>query len=372
MSKNILFLVSSMEGGGAERVAALLCNHWAGQGHEVTLMPTFSGRGECLYPLSERVKLDYLADRVGTTRRSGVNKVRRLWALRRAMRELRPDAVVSFLTPVNVAAIVASMGLKIPVIVSERIYPPAMPLGGVMALLRKLTYPKARVVVLQTEQARHWLESTIPKAQGRVIANPAVWPIPETSPEIKPDSVVAVGKHILLAVGRLDAQKGFDLLLQAFRRIAQVRQDWDLVILGEGGEHGRLLSLRRELGLEGRVHLPGRTGNLSAWYRRADLYAMSSRFEGFPNTLVEAMAHGLPAVSFDCATGPRDILRHQMDGLLVAPESGFEGLAASLSLLMDDKERREAMGQHAVEVRERFSMQRIAGLWNEVLGLDRT
>lgn len=370
MSKRILFLVSSMQGGGAERVAALLCNHWAEQEHSVTLMPTFSGRGECLYPLDERVKLDYLADWVGSTRRSALNKIRRLLALRRAMRQIAPDVVVSFLSPVNVAAIMAAVGLRVPVIVSERIYPPSMPLGWVLFLLRRLTYPAAHGVVLQTGQAMHWLSTSIPSAKGTVIANPVVWPLPVGEPKIQPDAVVPVSRQVLLTVGRLDRQKGFDLLLQAFNQCVKTRPHWDLVILGEGNERAVLESLRTELRLDGRVYMPGRVGNLSDWYERADLFVMSSRFEGFPNTLLEAMAHGLPATSFDCETGPRDIIRHETDGLLVAPESGTEGLVASLSRLMDDAIMRQAMAQRAVEVRERFSIERVSALWSAVLGLD--
>ncbi|MBU2572081.1 MAG: glycosyltransferase family 4 protein [Gammaproteobacteria bacterium] len=366
----ILFLVSSMQGGGAERVAALLCNQWVQQGHAVTLMPTFSGRGDCLYPLDERVKLDYLADRVGSTRRSVLNKIKRLFALRRAMREISPDVVVSFLPPVNVAAILSAAGLEIPVIVSERTYPPAMPLGTVMEQARKWLYPHARTVVVQTQQASGWLAATCPSANGMVIPNPVVWPLPVGEPEVMPVQIVAKSRKLLLAVGRLGEEKEFHHLLSAFKLCAEIRPDWDLVILGEGNERAGLEALRSELGLDGRVHLPGRVGNLADWYERADLYVMSSRFEGFPNTLLEAMAHGLPVVSFDCDSGPRYIIRHDTDGLLVAPESGIKGLAASLSWLMDDKERREAMGQRAVDVRERFSMARVSALWTAVLGLD--
>jgi len=365
----IFFLVSSMQGGGAERVAALLSNHWVEQGHQVTLMPTFSGRGECLYPLDERVRLDYLADRAGSRRRSPLNKLRRMTALRRAIRELAPDVIVSFLPHVNVAAVIAARGLGVPVVVSERIYPPAMPLGVVLEGLRKWTYRSASMVVVQTEQAQDWLSLCCPGSNGRVIANPVVYPLPNGEPAIEPGSEISFDRRVAVAVGRLHQQKGFDRLLTAFKPLAEQFPTWDLVILGEGPEREPLERLLEELGLVGRVHLPGRVGNLGDWYARAELFVMSSRFEGFPNTLAEAMAHGLPAVSFDCEAGPRDIIRDGVDGQLVAPEAGTPGLTRAMDALMRDDDRRRRMAEEATNVRERFSMARIGAEWDAVLGL---
>jgi len=365
----ILFLVSSMQGGGAERVAAMLSNYWVEQGHQVTLMPTFSGRGECLYPLDERVRLDYLADRVGSRSRSLLNKLRRMIALRRAIRDLTPDVIVSFLPHVNVAAIIATWGVKVPVVVSERIYPPAMPLGPVLARLRQWSYPRADAVVVQTEQAWNWLNRCCRGARGYVIANPVVYPLPCGVPELKPVDVVKPEHKLVVAVGRLDQQKGFDLLLSAFKPLAERYPEWDLVILGEGPKRRALERQREQLGLTERVHMPGRVGNLPDWYMRAELFVMSSRFEGFPNALAEAMAYGLPAVSFDCDAGPRDIIRDGVDGHLVAPESGAPGLTQAIETLMTDDAIRKKMAEAAKAVRERFSMKSIGAAWDAVLRL---
>ena len=334
-------------------------------------MPTFAGRGGCQYPLDERVKVDFLADRVASQSASPVNKVRRLVALRRALRELAPDVILSFLPHVNVAAVISALGLGIPVVVSERIYPPAMPLGPVLERLRRWTYPRAHGVVVQTEQAREWLNRTCPQARGHVIANPVVYPLPTGEPVVPPDRVTSWARRMVLAVGRLSDQKQFDVLMAAFAELAPGYPQWDLVILGEGEERDRLERERERLGLGGRARMPGRVGNLSDWYNRADLFVMSSRFEGFPNTLIEAMAHGLPAVSFDCRAGPRDIIRDGTDGLLVSPEGGAPGLARAMETLMRDEPRRQEMAGAAVAVRERFSMERIAAQWDTVLGLTR-
>jgi len=119
--------------------------------------------------------------------------------------------------------------------------------------------------------------------------------------------------------------------------------------------------------LETRVHLPGQAGNVSNWYQRADLYVMSSRHEGFPNTLIEAMAYGCAVVSYDCDTGPRDIIRHGDDGLLVGPVGDVPALASTLDQLMLDDEARQRMGQKAIDVRERYSVENVLRMWERVI-----
>lgn len=358
-----------MQSGGAERIAALLCNHWVAQGHDVTLMPTFSGRGDCQFYLDQRVKLDYLADHVGKTSRNPRTLLQRFFALRTTLRVYRPDVVVSFLTQVNIAALLAAIGLAVPVVVSERIYPPMMPMAWYWRGLRRLLYPNAKHVVVQTEQILEWIRKCCPTANGRVIPNPVVYPLPSSEPALSVYDLLKSGRQHVIAAGRLDDQKGFNNLIRAFVRLRDEFADWDLVILGEGEERLHLEVLVRDLGLQGRVYLPGRVGNVSDWYESSDLYVMSSRFEGFPNTLVEAMAHGLPVVSVDCPTGPRDIIHPGVDGLLVDPGSGVSGLAHAMGRLMADDELRQAMKEQAVKVRERYSIERIGALWDEVLGI---
>lgn len=368
--KKILFLVSSMQGGGAERVAALLCNYWAEAGHQVVLMPTFSGRGECLYPLNEQVRLEYLADRVGSTSGARWNGIRRLLALRSVMREFQPDAVVSFLTHVNVAALIVATGLPFPVVVSERTNPALFQLSRFWTLGRRLLYRRARSVVVQTRLVGEWVEANCPGAHIDMIPNPVVFPLPAGEPRFSPETTVGGERSVLLAVGRLGPEKGFDTLLVAFQGLVAENPGWDLVILGEGPERVALEQQVIDFGLSGRVHLPGRVGNLGDWYDRADLYVLSSHFEGFPNTLVEAMAYGVPSVSMDCAAGPADIITPGKDGLLVAPQTGAPGLEKALSSLMGDPVLRQSLATEAVRIRARFAIERVARQWSEVMGLN--
>ncbi len=365
--RSILFLVSSMQAGGAERVASLLSNYWADNGHEVTLIATFSKRSECLYSLRHEVRVQYLADHVRPSRLSALARARRLIVLRRIIRDVKPDVVVAFLTHVNVAALMATIGIAVPVVVSERTFPPANPVGFLLTQFRKLLYPRAAAVVLQTDQGLEWLKSACGRSRGVVIANPVQHPIPALDPSLPPDVIVPASRRLLLAVGRLGPEKGFSELISAFSELAVKFPDWDLVILGDGSQRSALEQLIESRDLRSRAFLPGHAGNLADWYERADIYALSSRFEGFPNTLLEAMAHGVPAVSFDCDTGPRSIIRDGLDGILVRPADGVSAFAEALAGLMSAPLRREQMGHAAIGVRERFAVNRIGRAWDDLL-----
>ena len=356
-----------MGAGGAERVAANLANSWADSGADVTLLVTYSGRGACAYALNGGVRLRFLADEVPYHGRSLVANLCRFFALRRIINSSGPSTAVSFLTNVNIAVLLASSGLKrMRVIVSERVYPPAVPLGLIWGGVRRLVYPFAHCVVMQTSEGLDWLSREIPKARGAIIPNPIPYPLPAAEPTLLPEDWISPHRKLLLAVGRLSQEKGFDCLLEAFAELAPENPEWDLVILGEGPLRDQLENQAQALRAAHRVHLPGRVGNVGDWYARADLYVMSSHFEGFPNTLGEAMAHRCAAISFDCDTGPRDLIRHGENGLLVKPAGDAQALASALRQLMQGSTQRAEMAAKATEVRQQYSTDNILKLWDKL------
>jgi glycosyltransferase involved in cell wall biosynthesis len=200
-----------------------------------------------------------------------------------------------------------------------------------------------------------------------VIPNPVHFPLPCQEPVLDPESVKRDlgAARILLGVGRLEKQKGFDRLLNAFSSLSSRYPDWGMVILGEGALRAELEKQATALGIAARVRLPGAVGNIGQWYEAADLYALTSRFEGFPNTLLEALACGVPAVAVDCETGPGEILRDGTDGLLI-PQDHPKALADALKRLMRDAELRNRFSRHAVAVRERFAVERIVEQWEQL------
>ena len=188
-----------------------------------------------------------------------------------------------------------------------------------------------------------------------------------TTPIVSPQSLLDSEDKLLLAVGRLDPQKGFKDLIAAFAASEARRHNWKLVVLGEGDERVELESLINSLNLTDRVALPGWVGNVSDWYAAAQLFALSSHMEGFPNVLLEAMAHGLACVSYDCEAGPAEIIRDGLNGRLVPLVLGTAGLTAAIDELAADDEARTKLARNAVDVRREYAPGDVLDVWERVL-----
>lgn len=358
---HVALVISSLSSGGAERVLSLMANYWAERGWQVTIV-TLSGCGNDFYPLDPRVGrvgLDVLKPSANPWQ-SLRNNLDRIISLRRTLLELAPQVVISFMDLTNILTLMAAAGSGIPVVVSERIDPAYADLGRLRNWLRRKLYPRAAAVVLQTERVREWAAGFVPAHRLHVIANPVT-----TAEQSKGsnDAVVLPGRTVL-AVGRLTEQKGFDLLIRAFA--ATKRGGWSLLILGEGEQRPQLQALIVSLGMERQIFLKGRVNDVERYLRQADLFVLSSRFEGFPNALLEAMGAGLPVIGYDCPSGPAEIIRHEENGLLLPP-GDVVGLAAALTSLMDDEALRSRLGNAARTVNERFAMDKIMRDWQNLL-----
>ena len=181
-------------------------------------------------------------------------------------------------------------------------------------------------------------------------------------------AIEACGHYkVVMAAGRLAQQKGFDLLLRAFAEIAPRRSGWRLAIFGDGPESTSLREMTRDLGLSGLVIFPGFSRTLHLALRKSQLFVLSSRYEGMPNVLAEAMAWAVPCISFDCPTGPAELISHGRNGLLVPPQD-VGRLAAAMDRLMGDDELRRQFGKAAEETVKVYSLGGILDRWNTVLG----
>lgn len=172
---------------------------------------------------------------------------------------------------------------------------------------------------------------------------------------------------MILAVGRLIESKRFEVLLQSFAGLARAFPDWDVCILGEGPLREPLQQAAQRLGLAGRIMLPGFSKTPADWYSRADIYVLTSSYEGMPNTLIEAMAHGIAPIAFDIMTGPKDVLQGGALGMLLPDDDHVGRLAEALRSLMSDHERRTRMGANARAVLEIYAMPKILAAWDLAL-----
>lgn len=360
----ILFLISSMGGGGAERVAALLANSWTRRGDDVTLMATFSERGECVYCLDKGVQMEFLSDHCEPT----AGRVKRLLTMRRFIRRTRPDVIVSFLTNVNVAALLAGAGLGIPVIASERTYPPleSPPLPLFYRVTRRLTYPMASALVAQTAQTAAWIRGLAPNVRIATIPNPVILPLPVSEPRVEPAEIVGPGDKIILWAGRIDGPKRPEIMIEAFARLAPEMPEWKLAVIGDGPRRAEMKTLIASLGLQDRVILPGFVGNLGSWYERADIYVMTTSFEGFPNSMLEALAHGRTSIAFDVLAGLRELSDDGRRLTLVPDRDHVNELTGALRPLMSSNALRERFAEAAKDVTQVYSEQAILSMWDDL------
>ncbi|MBE9168000.1 glycosyltransferase family 4 protein [Pleurocapsales cyanobacterium LEGE 06147] len=358
----LTLIIFSFSSGGAERVMSIMANYWTAKGWKITLLSFVDRRIPPFYDLDSRI--DYIPLGIAAESPNPIiaiwNNWKRIRRLRTAIDESKPDAAISFLSTTNAIALLATRGLKIPTIVSERTDPTRYFIGKIWEQLRQWTYLFADRIVVQTRRTLDYFPSQL-QARACIIPNPVLEP-----PRANNSSDKIIGDRSLIAMGRLEYQKGFDLLLQAFAKLKDRYPEWTLTILGEGTLRQELESLCNQLELTDRVHLLGRRKNPYKFLKQAKLFVMSSRFEGFPNALCEAMACGLPVISTDCPTGPREIIRNGVDGILV-PNEDVSALAAVMERLMSDEAERKRLATRAPEVTERFSLEKVMGMWEELL-----
>jgi GalNAc-alpha-(1->4)-GalNAc-alpha-(1->3)-diNAcBac-PP-undecaprenol alpha-1,4-N-acetyl-D-galactosaminyltransferase len=359
----ILLAILSLSAGGAERVISEMANWWASRDHEVVIL-TLWGQDHDHYHLDPKVKrfaLDFWRSS-RTPWRLLIDRAKLLPEIRRTVKAFRPDAVISFIDLVNIITIVALAGTKIPLIISERIDPRHHAISPFRSLARRLSYRFSSALVVQTESVAGWARTIMPALKIGVIPN-FVRQMPEAGHPMDPE---APEGHFVLAMGRLDWQKGHDLLIRAFARMRSRQGEWKLVILGDGPWRTQLEELAMELGVHDAVIMPGVVREPAGWLRNADFFVHPSRYEGFPNALLEAMACGCAVVATDCPSGPAEIVRDGVNGLLV-PTEDVTALSRAMSRLMKDARLCQRLGIEAMQVEKTFSLESIMARWDALI-----
>jgi len=357
--------------GGVERVLTLKANYFAEHfGYDITIILT-EGKGKPLfYPLSNKIKVINL--NIGFEKLWTCSFIRKIFVYLKKQRQfkkaltkelmcIRPDITISLLRrEINFINDIKDGSRKIGELHVNRANYRNFEandsnfiktlfakfwMHSLVAKLKKLN----RFVVLTEEDKDAWPELK----NIRVIPDPLSF-LPTKYSELKERCVIAVGRYVY--------QKGFDLLLQAWSKIEKLYPDWQLVIFGDG-DRTPYEKQMKTFGVDAkRCHLNGPTPNIQQEYVNSSIFVFSSRFEGFGMVLVEAMACGLPVVSFDCPCGPKDIVRDGEDGLLVE-NCNIDLLASSLSRLMNDETLRQSMSKAGLKNVQRFNIEQIAEQW---------
>lgn len=354
----LMLVIGSLQGGGAERQLSDMANYWAAGGIDVTLATWSGPESGDFYPLASGVSRIWLDVRVPrrTLPATLTRSVLRVRKLRRVLRDFKPDAVLSFIDVSNIYTIMAARGLGIRVVVAERTHPAInRTVSRPWRVLRRICYPLAHAVVAQTQDAGQWIGRHC-RARVTVIPN-SLRNLPDVRGEREP---------LIIAVGRLSEEKGFDLLLRAFARISPDFPGWRISIVGDGAERRALMQLRDELMLTDRVEFVGEVRQVELWMARAGLLVHPSRREGFPNVVLEAMGMGCAVICADCRAGPSELIQDGVNGRLV-PVDDVDALGRVMAELIAAPEIRERLGGEASKVREQFGQTRIMDRWRACL-----
>lgn len=336
--------------GGTERVGALLANGLSEVGHEIVVASILYG-DKPFFPINEDIKLVSLFDSPGRILYRTPNII---YKIRQLLIKEYIDILIVVETMSVLFTLPAVSGLSVKHICWEH-FNFNFDLGKKgRGIARHLAARYCDSVVTLTERDKHyWLEGTQNRSQITTIANPSPFPVQDCDKQSS--------TKIILAVGRLTSQKGFDLLLESWVEVNKVMPDWTLKIVGEGEDRIKLTNFIKENELDNSVKLVGNTENISEYYKEAEIFCLSSRFEGFGMVLIEALAFGLPIVSFDCEVGPAEIL--EGTGSILVAQNDIELLASSLVSLINNSEQRKAISLKSKEKAEIYQPENIIEQW---------
>ena len=341
----VIFVIVSMAGGGAERVISILANRFVKKGIDVSIVMT---AGDTVaYELDSKVEL-YCAGEV--TGGSVLKRVKRIKNMRDYFKKSRDAVIISFGPGTSFFAVLADLFLKHPFVISERNDPAACP----HPKLRNLVYRRADRIIYQTKDAMECFPPALQK-KGCVIPNPLKEGLPEVFNGEREKTIVAVG--------RLETQKNYGLLLEAFAAFIQKHPEYMLHIYGKGSLEKELKEKAKAVGVSSNIVWEGFQTDVLSKIGRAGMYVISSDYEGISNAMLEAMAIGLPVVATDCPIGGASMcIQDGVNGLLV-PCRDKNALTDALLKLAKDRELARKIGREATNVRESFAEETISNLW---------
>ena len=361
----VFFFVPSLAGGGAERVMVDMLRYIDKRKIEPVLVLLYSYEDS---PYKEDLPDDIPVIVVGRKSDSFFDKIRQFAAFLKTVFEEKPQLILSMLTHTNIMAIMSGMLFKRKVIISEhntlgkvvRTKEGKKILGFPVSPMVKILYRYAdRIITVSDGISKNLIEEfKSPSDKIKTIYNPVdMHRIAKLSEEKPEYHFLSSPVPLIISVGRLVPQKGFDILIKAFSKVV-AETDARLIIMGAGPERGALEQSSVDLGLSDRIYFAGFQNNPYAFLARAELYVLSSRYEGLPVSVLEAMACGLPVIATDCLSGPREILKNGECGILV-PVGDVERLAEAMLRLVISRPLRETLSKAGMERIKDFSVRKV-------------
>lgn len=356
---DIAFLILDMNSGGAQRATSSLANYMSSKGHNVSVITV--DNCDSFYSLDGTVKKSFL-ELPKLPKGKGLRRlfavIGRSFALRKNVQALNPDVIIGMSNVMTSYAIFCTKFSKIKAIGTERSNPYLLNASPLMGLLRKVNTFLCDGFIFQTEKAKQFF----PKAAYKkcvVIPNAVFNPlVKQIEPSEKRSKTIS-------AMGRLSHEKGFDTLINAFSFVEKSAPDFNLIIYGEGELRDKLLSRINDLGLLEKVNLLGENVNALFDIANSSVFVLSSRFEGMPNALMEAMACGVPCVSTKCEMGPEELISDGENGLLV-PVNDEQALAKAILRIVKDKQLSSKLSKNCIKIRETHSIEAIGNKWINV------
>jgi glycosyltransferase involved in cell wall biosynthesis len=348
-SKRIVFLIGSMGKGGAERVISVLANSYAAKGWKVDILLLLNSI--CEYQLNKNINLIPICNE-NKSRLAQLPKW--LFGIRKYVKENKPDKIVSFIARINIITIIACLGLNRSIIISERNDPRADGRSIFVRFGTHLLYPLVNKIVFQTKWAQSCFSSRIQK-KSVVIPNPIQ--VTTKASKIKEKKIVAVG--------RLVEQKNHAMLIRAFKKVHEKFPDYKLYIYGEGKLRNTLQEQIKDLKLTDAVFLPGNVTSIHESIADAEMFVLSSDYEGLSNALLEAMMMGLPCISTNCA-GSNEIISNNYNGILVSVDDE-EQLSKAICDLINDKEKAFSLSQNAKRTLCSMNIDKVISLWEKAI-----
>lgn len=345
----LAFIAANLNSGGAERVMSLLANQFIENGYEVELI--FLKNDIRFYPLHQNVKIKVVEKEYGSD-----SLIKKLLWMRKYIKHNKPDVIFAFRIAVYCATLLSLLGIKVPIIASERNDPRFN--GFIWKIIQAILLPLANHFVVQTQRIKDYFPTFIQKKTD-IIFNPVtekVFSLPKVQKEKK-----------IISVGRLHSQKNQKMMIEAFARVSLQFPEWKLVIYGEGPLRGALEKMIQDprLKIQDKVSLPGRSENIIEELNKSEIFAFSSDYEGMSNAVVEAFCVGLPIITTK-VSGTEDIIIDGENGFLLE-RNDVTGMEKAMRKLISDDNLRKKIGENNKSEAYQFKIEHIFKQWNNVL-----